>query len=56
MMVVILQFPLYLYELQRLVISVDDLLLCRNVMFPLTRDLYNGIHFLVIGRVFLDSI
>jgi hypothetical protein len=25
-------------------------------MFPLTTSLYNGIHFLVIGGVFLDSI
>jgi hypothetical protein len=55
-MVVLLQFPLCLYELQRCVISVDDCLLSRNVMFPLTTILYNGIHFLVIGGVFMDSI
>jgi hypothetical protein len=55
-MAVILQFPLCLYELQRLVISVDDRLLSQNVMFPLTTGLYNGIHFLVIGGVFPDSI
>jgi hypothetical protein len=54
-MVVVLQFPLCLYELQRLVISVDDHLLSQNVMFPLTTGLYNGIHFLVIGGVFLDK-
>jgi hypothetical protein len=36
LMVVILQLPLCLYELQRLVISVDDCLLSQNVMFPLT--------------------
>jgi hypothetical protein len=55
-MVVILQFPLCLYELQRLVISVDDCLLSQNVMFPLMTCLYNGIHFLVIGGVFSDNI
>jgi hypothetical protein len=51
-MVVILQLPLCLYELQRLVISVDDCLLAQNVMFPLTIGLHNGIHFFVIGGVF----
>jgi hypothetical protein len=56
MMVVVLQLPLCLYELQRLVIIVDDCLLSHNVMFPLTTSLYNGIHFLVIGGVFPDSI
>jgi hypothetical protein len=52
----VLQFPLCLHELQRLVISVYDHLFPHNVMFPLTTALYNGIHFLVIGGVFLDSI
>jgi hypothetical protein len=56
LMVVVLQFPMYLYELQRLVISVYDRLFPQNVIFPLTMGLYNGIHFLVIGGVFLDSI
>ena len=42
-MAVVLQLPLCLYELQRLVISVDDCLLSQNVMFPLTIDLHNGI-------------
>jgi hypothetical protein len=55
-MVVVLQFPMCLYELQRLVISVYDLLFPHNVMFPLTTGLYNGIHFLVIGGVFSESI
>jgi hypothetical protein len=53
---VVLQLPLCLYELQRLVMSVDDCLISQNVMFPLTIGLYNGINFLVIGGVFLDSI
>jgi hypothetical protein len=55
-MEVVLQFPLCLYELQRLVISVDDCMLSQNVMFPLMTSLYNGIHFLVIGGVFPDNI
>jgi len=55
-MAVILQLPLCLYELERLVIGVDDCLLSHNVMFPLTIELYNGIHFLVIGGIFLDDI
>jgi hypothetical protein len=37
LMVVVLQLPLCLYELQRLVINVDDCLLSHNVMFPLTK-------------------
>ena len=56
LMVVVLQLPPCLYELQRLVISVYDRLLSHNVIFPLTTVLYNGIHFLVIGGVFLDGI
>jgi hypothetical protein len=36
-MLVILQLPLCLYELQRLVIIVDDCILSNNVMFPLTK-------------------
>ena len=53
-MVVILQFPLCLYELQKLMINVDDRLLSQNVIFPLTTILYDGIHLFVIGGVFLD--
>jgi hypothetical protein len=56
LMLLILQFPLCLYELQRLVISVYDHLFPQNVMFPLTTGLNNGIHFLVIGGVFSDNI
>jgi hypothetical protein len=56
LMAIVLQLPLCLYELQRLVINVDDRILSQNVMFPLMIGLYNGIHFLVIGGVFLDSV
>jgi hypothetical protein len=56
LMVVILQFPMCLYELHRLVISVYDCLFQQNVMFPLTTGLYNAIHFVVISGVFSDSI
>jgi hypothetical protein len=55
-MVVVLQPPMCLYDLQRLLISVDDCLLSQNVMFPLTIGFHNGIHFFVIGGVFTDSI
>jgi hypothetical protein len=44
-MAVILQIPLRLYELQRLVISVDDCFLSQDVMFPLTTCLHNIIYF-----------
>ena len=54
-MVVILQFPLCMYELQRLVISVYDCLFPHNVIFPWTTSFYNGIHFLFIGGVFSDN-
>ena len=56
LMVVVLQFPMCLYELQRPVINVYDHLFSQNVIFPLTTGLYNGIHFLVIVGVFLDNI
>jgi hypothetical protein len=56
LMVVVLEFLLCLYELQRLVISVYGHLFPWNVMFPLKIGLYNVIHFLVIGGVFSDSI
>jgi hypothetical protein len=56
MMVFVLQFPLCLHEPQRLVINVYDHLFPQNLIFPLTTGLYNGIHFLVLGGVFLDSI
>jgi hypothetical protein len=55
-MEIVLQLPLFLYELQRLVISVDDCLLSQNVMFPLMTNYHNGVHFFVIGGVFMDNI
>jgi hypothetical protein len=55
-MVIILQFPLCLYELQRILISVYDCLFSHNVIFPLTIGLYNGIHFLIIDGVFPYSV
>jgi hypothetical protein len=56
LMAVVIQLPLYLYELQRLVMSVNDCLLSHNIMFPLMTGLYNEIHVLFIGGVFLESI
>jgi hypothetical protein len=55
-MVDILQLPLCLYDLQKLVISVYDCLFSQNIMFPLTTCFHNVTHFLVIVGVFLDSI
>jgi hypothetical protein len=55
-MAVILQFPMCLHELQRLVISVDDRLFSQNVMFPLTTGLENGINLFFIHGVFPNSI
>jgi hypothetical protein len=55
-LMVTIAIPPFFYELQRLVISVYDRLCPQNVMFTLTKGLYNGIHFLVIGGVFLDNI
>ena len=54
--VIVLQFPLCLYELQRLAINVDDCLLSQNVIFPLMIGFYNGILFLVTGGVFMNNI
>jgi hypothetical protein len=56
LMVIVLQLPLCLYELERLMISVDDRFLSQNVIFPLKTILYNGTHFFVIGGVFRDNI
>jgi hypothetical protein len=56
LMVVILQLSLYLHELQRLMISVDDCLLPENVMPPVTTILHNGVHFFVVSRVLTNGI
>jgi hypothetical protein len=52
----VLKFALFLHELQRLVINVDDCLLRKNVMLPLVVGLYNGIHFFFISGVLTDYI
>jgi hypothetical protein len=56
MMAIILQFSLCLHELQWLMISVDDCLLPKNVMSPLTLGLHNGVDFFVVSRVLTDNI
>ena len=48
-MVIVLQLPLCLYELQGFVVCVDDCFLLYNVMLPLPTGLHNGIHLFVIG-------
>jgi hypothetical protein len=50
-----MQLPLCLYEIQSLVIIVDDCFLSHNLMFPFMKVLYNGIHFFVIGGVFTNN-
>jgi hypothetical protein len=55
-MVVILEFSLCLHELKRLMISMDDCLLPKNVMPLLAVGLQNGVHLFVITGVFTDSI
>jgi hypothetical protein len=48
-MEIILQLPLCLYELQGLVVCVDDRFLSQNVMLPLSASLHNGLHLFVIS-------
>jgi hypothetical protein len=55
-MAIIMQFDLCLYELQRLMISVDDCLLPENVMPPLAVGLYNGVNFFVVSGVLKNNI
>ena len=56
LMVVILQFSLFLHELQWIMIIVDDFLLPKNVMSPLVACLHNGVHFFIVSRVLTGSI
>ena len=56
LMVIVLQLPLCLYELQGLVVCVDDHFLPHNVMLPLMTYLHNGMHFLLIGGILLDCV
>ena len=50
-MVIILQLPLCLYELQGFVVCVDDRFLPQNVTLPFSTCLHNGIHLFVIGGI-----
>jgi hypothetical protein len=56
MMVVILQFSLCLHELQRLMISVDDCLLPKNVIPLLAVGLYNVVHLFIVSGVLKNDI
>jgi hypothetical protein len=47
---------LCLHELQRIMISVDDCLIPKNVMPPLVVGLYNGVHLFVVSGVLTDDI
>ena len=56
LMVIILQFPLGVYELKGSVVCVDDHFLPQNVMLPLVVGLHNGIHLFVISEILLDCV
>ena len=55
-MAVILQLALHLYELEGVVLYVDDRFLPQNVMLPLSTSLHNGIHLFVISGILLDCV
>lgn len=55
-MAVILQLHLCLYKLKGSMIYVDDCLLPKNVMLPLSTVLHDGMHLLIIGGVFQNYI
>ena len=55
-MVIVLQIPLCMYELDGLVVCVDDRFLPQNVMLPLSASLHNGIHFFVISGILPDYV
>jgi len=55
-MAIILQFHLGLYELEGLVVYVDDHFLPQNVMFPLSAGLHNGTHFFIIIGILPDCV
>jgi len=55
-MVIIMQLPLHLYELQGPMVCVDDRFLPQNVMVPLSVGLHNGIHLFVISGILLDYV
>jgi hypothetical protein len=51
LMVIVLQLLFYMYELQGLVVYLDDHFLPQNVILPLSESLCNGIHFFVISGI-----
>ena len=56
LMAIILQLPLSLYKLKRLVIDVDDRLLPQHVVLPFLASLQDGIHIVTIGGVLSNCI
>jgi hypothetical protein len=56
MMAVILQLSLCLYELQWIMINVDDCLLPKNVMSPKATGFHNGVHLFVVIKVLTNNI
>ena len=55
-MVIVLQLPLFLYELQWSLVCADDRFLPQNVMLPLTVGLHNGMHLFVVSGVLSDYV
>jgi len=55
-MEIVLQFPLCLYELQGLVVCVDDLFLPHDVIIPLSAGLHNGIHLFVMDGILSEYV
>jgi len=55
-MVIVLQLPLCLYELQGSMVCVDDHFLYQNVMLPLSAILHHGIHLFFISRILSDCV
>ena len=55
-MVIILQLPLCLYELQGLVDFVDDCFLSQNVMIPFSESFHNGVHLFVISGILSNCV
>ena len=56
MMVIIMQLPLCLYELQGSVVCVDDFVLPQHVMLPLLTSMQNGIHLFFISGILANCV
>jgi hypothetical protein len=55
-MAIILQFSLWLHEMQWLMINLDECLLPENVNPPLAVSFHNGVYVFFVSRVLTDGI